>query len=267
PVMLYNRHLGLRQNFDKARAAGDPRAIELEHVVDGIKDECRRGLMQVSAVWQFFPAASQGDTVHLYEPGTDRIVASLTFPRQPGAGRLCLADYVRPVRTVSTDTTARSAAARADAGPADTAPVDTVCLLAVTAGRGIARAAVEWREQGELVRSHALQALALETAEATAEWLHSKIRAWWGFPDPPGMTMKDRFQAKYRGRRYSFGYPACPDLSQQQVLFRLLRPEDIGIELTDGFMMDPEASVSAMVFHHPACRYFDVRTDRNDGEE
>lgn len=267
PVMLYNRHLGLRQNFDKARAAGDPRAIELEHVVDGIKDECRRGLMQVSAVWQFFPAASQGDTVHLYEPGTNRIVASLTFPRQPGAGRLCLADYVRPVRTVSTDTTAGSAAARADAGPADTAPVDTVCLLAVTAGRGIARTAVKWREKGELVRSHALQALALETAEATAEWLHSKIRAWWGFPDPPGMTMKDRFQAKYRGRRYSFGYPACPDLSQQQVLFRLLRPEDIGIELTDGFMMDPEASVSAMVFHHPACRYFDARVSSDDGEE
>ncbi|MBE3577611.1 MAG: methionine synthase [Limnochordales bacterium] len=246
PVMLYNRHLGLRINFGKARAAGDARAAELERLIEEIKEECRRGLMQVSAVWQFFPAASEKETIHLYEPGTDRIIATLTFPRQPGAGGLCLADYIRP---------------------SDAAPRDTICLLAVTAGKGIARVAAEWREKGELLRSHALQALALETAEATCEWLHSKIRAWWGFPDPPGMTMKDRFQAKYRGRRYSFGYPACPDLAQQQVLFRLLRPEEIGIQLTDGFMMDPEASVSAMVFHHPACRYFDARVSSDDGEK
>jgi 5-methyltetrahydrofolate--homocysteine methyltransferase len=70
--------------------------------------------------------------------------------------------------------------------------------------------------------------------------------------------MKERFTSRYRGKRYSFGYPACPRLEDQAPLFRLLRPEEIGIELTEGFMMDPEASVSALVFHHPDAAYFTV---------
>ena len=70
--------------------------------------------------------------------------------------------------------------------------------------------------------------------------------------------MMERFQAKYRGSRYSFGYPACPRLDDQAILWELLKPQEIGVELTEGFMMDPEASVSAMVFHHPAAKYFAV---------
>ena len=81
-------------------------------------------------------------------------------------------------------------------------------------------------------------ALFVETAEGTAEWLH------------------DRFTSKYHGKRYSFGYPACPNLESQVGLFELLRPEEIGVHLTEGMMMEPEASVSAMVFHHPDCAYF-----------
>jgi 5-methyltetrahydrofolate--homocysteine methyltransferase len=72
------------------------------------------------------------------------------------------------------------------------------------------------------------------------------------------MTMKDRFAARYRGKRFSFGYPACPELDDQAALWELLDPEEIGITLTDGMMMAPEASVSAMVFHHPDARYFSV---------
>ena len=85
-----------------------------------------------------------------------------------------------------------------------------------------------------------------------------KYREDWGFPDPPSTTMHDRFTSKYRGKRYSFGYPACPNLDDQQGLWKLLRPEDIGVELTEGMMMEPEASVSALVFHHPNCAYFAV---------
>ena len=91
--------------------------------------------------------------------------------------------------------------------------------------------------------------------------MHAKIRALWGFPDSPDMTMMERFQAKYRGCRYSFGYPACPRLEDQATLWKLLNPEQIGVRLTDGFMMDPEASVSAIVFHHPAAKYFSVGVD------
>jgi 5-methyltetrahydrofolate--homocysteine methyltransferase len=108
------------------------------------------------------------------------------------------------------------------------------------------------------VYSHAIQALAIELAEAFAEKLHQDLRAWWGFPDPPEITMRDRFQAKYRGIRVSFGYPACPNLEDQAKLFALLQPEDIGVQLTEGFMMDPEASVSALVFHHPEAEYFNA---------
>ncbi len=76
------------------------------------------------------------------------------------------------------------------------------------------------------------------------------------FADPPGMTMQERFTSRYRGKRYSFGYPACPNLDDQQGIWKLLHPEDIGVQLTEGMMMEPEASVSALVFHHPDCAYF-----------
>ena len=78
------------------------------------------------------------------------------------------------------------------------------------------------------------------------------------------MTMIERFQARYRGKRYSFGYPACPRLDDQGLLWTLLNPREIGVDLTDGFMMDPESSVSAIVFHHPAATYFSVGA-RGDG--
>jgi 5-methyltetrahydrofolate--homocysteine methyltransferase len=135
---------------------------------------------------------------------------------------------------------------------------DSVALFVVGAGTGIRQCAEEYKARGEYLKSHALQALAIETAEACAEWLHRRLREDWGFPDPAETTMIDRFQARYQGKRYSFGYPACPALEDQAGIWKLLRPEDIGVQLTEGFMMDPEASVSALVFHHPDCTYFGV---------
>ena len=133
-----------------------------------------------------------------------------------------------------------------------------ICLFAVTAGEGIRELGRSLTSQGQYLESHAVQALALETAEAYAELLHAKIRGMWGFADPVDMTMTQRFQAKYRGKRYSYGYPACPELSEQDKLFSLINPGRIGIHLTDEHMMDPEASVSAIVFHHPDAKYFAV---------
>jgi 5-methyltetrahydrofolate--homocysteine methyltransferase len=114
------------------------------------------------------------------------------------------------------------------------------------------------KEEGRYVASHGIQVIALETAEATAEWLHRRVREDWGFPDPAEMTMKDRHTSRYRGKRYAFGYPACPNLADQAGLWKLLHPEDIGVELTDGYMMEPEATTSALVFHHPDCSYYSV---------
>ncbi|MDQ2977620.1 MAG: methionine synthase, partial [Acidobacteriota bacterium] len=135
---------------------------------------------------------------------------------------------------------------------------DSVALLITTAGEGIRARAEDLKVRGEYLLCHSLQALAVETAEAAAEWLHGQIRARWGFPDDPSLSMTDLFQSRYRGKRYSPGYPAWPELSDQTTVFRLLPAGQIGVELTDGSMMDPEASVSALVIHHPQARYFAV---------
>jgi 5-methyltetrahydrofolate--homocysteine methyltransferase len=136
--------------------------------------------------------------------------------------------------------------------------MDYVGMFAVVAGKNIRPEAQRMKEEGRYFESHALQAIALETAEGFAERIHQLMRDQWGFPDPADFTMKERFAAKYQGQRFSFGYPACPNLEDQARLFRLLNPGQIGLELTDGYMMEPEAAVTAIVFAHPEARYFNV---------
>ena len=241
PQMLYGRHLGLRGSYERLRAAGDPKALALEQIVREIQAECRAGSMRARAVWQFFEAEGEGNELRLYAGrGGSQPAARITFPRQAREPGLALPDFVLPARDGQRD---------------------HVALFVTTAGAGVRELAEEAKQKGEYVRSHALSALALETAEASAEWLHARLRNLWGFPDPPETTMADRLRGHYRGKRYSFGYPACPELADQAVLFRLLQPEDIGVALTDGYMMDPEASVSALVFHHPDAIYFGVGPD------
>jgi 5-methyltetrahydrofolate--homocysteine methyltransferase len=234
--MLFGRHLGFRGSFEKALAARDPRALELAAAVDEVKQECA-SYMKIGAVWQFFEAERRGNSIALFEPSANSPVHTFHFPRQRVKDKLCLSDYVLP---------------------AVKGERDHLALFVVTAGKNIREKSEEAKAAGRYLFSHALQALAIETAEACAEWLHRRIREDWGFPDSPTMTMQDRFTSRYRGKRYSFGYPACPNLEDQAGLWLLLRPEEIGVHLTDGMMMDPEASVSALVFQHPNCSYFSV---------
>jgi 5-methyltetrahydrofolate--homocysteine methyltransferase len=230
--MLYGKHLGLRGPVVRLLEEGDAKAAELREVVEALKTAAaREGLLRPHGVYQWFRARVAGETLTLLAPGGEP-AARFTFPRQPDGERLCLTDYVRDDRD------------------------DYVALFAVTCGAGVRERATAWKERGDYLRSHALQALAIECAEATAEWLHARLRTLWGFPDPPELSIADKLKAHYRGIRVSFGYPACPELADQATLWRLLRPEEIGIALTEGFMMDPEASVSALVFHHPAAKYF-----------
>ncbi len=234
PFMLYGRHLGYKGNFEKDLAAHEPKALDLFHKMEEVKQEAA-GFMKVRAVWQFFEAERDGNALHLFAPGVSSPLHTFRFGRQRRRDGLSLSDYILP---------------------AGEGRRDHLALFVVTAGEGIREKAEEWKNAGAFFKSHALQALALETAEACAEWLHRRIREDWGFPDPPSLTMHDRFTSRYRGKRYSFGYPACPNLEDQQGIWKLLRPEDIGVRLTEGMMMDPEASVSALVFHHPDCVYF-----------
>jgi 5-methyltetrahydrofolate--homocysteine methyltransferase len=234
PQMLYGKHLGLRGNVRSLLAKKDPKALELREVVQAVQAECRAGSMVARAVWQFLPAEADGNALRLYRPdGT--VAETFDLPRQHKPDGLALPDFVLP---------------------ADGGRRDHVALFVTTAGAGIRERAEQLKTEGQYLRSHVLQALALETAEAAAEWMHAKLRAMWGFADGPELTMTQRFQAKYRGKRYSFGYPACPNLEDQAGLFRLLEPARIGVSLTEGFMMEPEASVSALVFHHPDATYF-----------
>ncbi len=241
PYMLFGRHLGFRGNFEKALAERDPRALEMAGVIEEVKLECAN-YMKIGAVWQFFEAERQGNSIALFERGANSPIHTFHFQRQRIGDKLCLSDYILP---------------------AANGERDHLALFVVTAGKNIREKSEEAKAAGRYLFSHGLQALAIETAEACAEWLHRRIREDWGFPDPATLTMADRFVSRYRGKRYSFGYPACPNLEDQAGLWLLLKPEEIGVHLTEGMMMDPEASVSALVFQHPDCTYFTV----GDAEE
>jgi len=231
--MLYGKHLGLRGLVTRLLEDGDPKARELHEVVEQLQREAiADGLLHAHGIYQWFRARAAGDALTLLDPAGAEI-GRFTFPRQPAGERLGLADYVR-----------------------EDGADDYVAMFAVTCGAGVRERAEAWKQRGDYLRSHALQALAIECAEAFAEMLHARLRTLWGFPDPPETTIADKLKAHYRGLRVSFGYPACPNLADQATLWRLLEPEQIGIALTEGYMMDPEASVSALVFHHPAAKYF-----------
>lgn len=237
--MLLGHHLGLRGSVEQLLASGDKKATDLKAVVDDIMQEAvRDGIIQAHAMYRFFPAQSSGNSVIIYDPkDTSNILHTFTFPRQKVEPFLCLSDFLKPV---------------------ESGQMDYVGFMVVTAGHGVRELSTAWKDQGDYLRSHALQSVALEVAEGLAERVHHMMRDIWGFPDSAQMTMKQRHGARYQGIRVSFGYPACPDLEDQGPLFKLLQPEDIGVELTEGFMMEPEASVSAMVFSHPQAKYFNV---------
>ncbi|MBN6186840.1 methionine synthase [Aneurinibacillus sp. BA2021] len=237
--MLLGKHLGVRGNVDALLAQGDKKTTELKDIVDELLAEAKEtGLLTAHGMYRFFPAQAKGNELYIYDPEDhSRIQKTFSFPRQKEAPYLCLSDFVKPV---------------------ESGVMDYVAFLVVTAGHGVRELAEAWKEKGDYLRSHVLQALALELAEAFAERLHHILRDTWGFPDPADMTMLERFGARYQGIRVSFGYPACPNLEDQELLFDLLKPEDIGVQLTEGCMMEPEASVSALVFSHPEARYFNV---------
>jgi 5-methyltetrahydrofolate--homocysteine methyltransferase len=252
PLMLYGRHLGIRgstvrlleKKARKEAQATDPKSLKIWDAVQEVKDTYKsRPEMHPQAIYRFFKAAGQGNSIRLYDlhvngKTTATELACIELPRQRKPDGLCLSDYLAPL--------------------AHGLPRDSMAAFVVSVGQGVRAEAEALKKKGDYLKSHIIQALALESAEAYAELLHSLIRKAWGMPDSPEMTMVQRFQAKYSGKRYSFGYPACPRLDDQAILWKLLKPAEIGVELTDGFMMDPESSVSAIVFHHPGATYFSV---------
>lgn len=237
--MLLGHHLGLKGKVEALLSDKDTKALQLKDTVDSILYAAQNdGIIKAHGMYRFFPAQSSGNDVIVYDPQDhSKVLETFTFPRQDKEPYLCLADYLKSV---------------------ESGQMDYVGFLLVTAGHDINELAKEWRDKGDYLKSHALQATALEVAEGFAERIHHIMRDVWGIADRVDMTMQERFGAKYVGQRFSFGYPACPNLEDQAKLFNLLKPEDIGVELTESFMMEPEASVSAIVFAHKEARYFNV---------
>ncbi|MFH1619504.1 MAG: vitamin B12 dependent-methionine synthase activation domain-containing protein [bacterium] len=281
--MLYCRHLGLRGEPKRLFSAGDAKALELKKLVEEMKDEAAaRKLIESSAVFSFFGANSEGDSIKVFAPSGE-LLEIFPFPRRHDGKKLCLSDFTAPAppdrarRRERDGVDARDWGRRPDSvrppspelsaggtqGSPLTAPEargtqgrDYIAMFAVTCGKKPQEEAAALRKKGELVRSHLINILSIVCAEALAEAVHEDIRRMWGFPDPPGTTLKEKLRSGYRGKRFSFGYPQCPDLSNQSKLFKLLKPDELGITLTDSFMMEPEASVTALVFHHQRAEYF-----------
>jgi 5-methyltetrahydrofolate--homocysteine methyltransferase len=218
------------------------------------------GLFEPKVVYGYFPAQSDGNDVVIYESpeqsksarpepvastaAQDRLDSAprellrFTFPRQREGRRLSISDFF----------SAKSSG-----------KMDVIGLSLVTIG---AKASIETQrlfEAGEYTKYLYLHGLSVETAEALAELHHKKMREELGIANEDAPEIRDLFHQKYRGSRYSFGYPACPNLEDQTKLFVLLKPEEnVGVRLTSGFLLEPEQSTSALVVHHTGAKYFVV---------
>lgn len=239
PGMLFKRHLGFRGNTQEAEKSGDPKYRELTQIVEKVQDLLVTDeRFAISAVYGFFNAAGDGDNVIIFNSERSKEISRIRFPRQKSGWKLCASDFVAPLNS---------------------GQKDYIGIFVTSAGKGIRQKAEEFKQQGEYLLSHALQSVALESAEGLAEWLHQRMRDMWGWKDNSDWTLKKLFATRYQGIRLSFGYPACPNLEDQAKIWQLLEPDKrIGVNLTEEFMMDPEASVSALVFQHPEGRYFAV---------
>ncbi len=208
-----------------------PILTELQHEVKAA------GCFHPQAVIGFYPCNSVGDEVVLYDPeDPEREIERMRFPRQAQGRRLSIADYFLPI----------SAGRR-----------DVIGCTIVTIG---AQASVETQklfEAGDFTKYLYLHGLSVETAEALAEFVHKQARGLLRIAGGDAPKVTDLFHQKYRGSRYSFGYPACPNLEDQAKIFKLLKPEEsIGVHLTEGYHLEPEQSTNAILVHHPQAKYF-----------
>ena len=181
------------------------------------------------ALLGYFPVASDGNELVVFDPEDhEREIERLVFPRQPKHDRICLADVYRPL----------------DSGERDVAPIQ-----AVTAGPRVTELMAELERDGEFAEQLYVHGLGVQVAEGMAEWLHAVVRRELGI-------------GPAQGRRYSWGYPACPDQSEHEKVFRLLDAPKIGLSLSGGYAVEPEQSTLAIVAHHTQAVYFGMKSGK-----
>ena len=212
---------------------------EIRPIFERLKAQCRdEGILTPKVVYGYWPVQSDGQDLIVFDAEDhDREIERFTFPRQDKRKRLCISDFFKSV---------------------DSGQKDVLALTCVTMGPEVSVRAKALFEANNYTEYLYLHGLGVESAEALAELWHKRVRIELGIGGDDAPKIKDLFTQHYRGSRYSFGYPACPEMSDQEKLFRLLKPERIGCELTDNWQIDPEQSTSAIVVHHPEAKYFNV---------
>jgi 5-methyltetrahydrofolate--homocysteine methyltransferase len=207
-------------------------------VYEELKERSKRdGLLMPRVVYGYFPCQSLGNDLIVYQDDEKTERLRFTFPRQPGGKRLCLADYFAST---------------------DSGRIDVVPFHLVTVGRRASEYSQELFKADNYAEYLYFHGLSVEAAEALAEAWHKKIREELGIAENDAKELAKLFHQGYQGSRYSFGYPACPNLEDQTKLFELLDPSRIDVELTDEFMLDPEQSTSAIIVHHEEAKYFAI---------
>jgi 5-methyltetrahydrofolate--homocysteine methyltransferase len=196
-------------------------------------------ILKPQAIYGYWKCAGQGNDLILFEEDGATEAARFTLPRQPKEDGECIADLVRDISD----------------GPDRR---DVIGLQVVTVGQKASDIAREWFEENRYQDYLYLHGLSVEMAEALAEYVHKRIRAELGYAAEDERDIEKMLSQGYRGGRYSFGYPACPKLEDQEPLLRLLKAERIGVTISDEWQLHPEQSTSAIVLHHPRAKYFTV---------
>jgi len=236
--MLYQFQWGYRKDGRSLAEYREWAKDELRPVLRRILDiAIREEILVPQAAYGYWPCAAEGNDVILFDPDGGRELTRFSFPRQNKEGGLCIADFFRDVASNERD---------------------VIALQVVTMGRRASEAAREWFAENRYQDYLYLHGLSVEMAEAFAEYLHKRIRGELGFAAEEARDPEAMLAQGYRGSRYSFGYPACPNLADQQQLLALLRADEIGIALSEEDQLDPEQSTSAIVVHHPQAKYFSV---------
>jgi 5-methyltetrahydrofolate--homocysteine methyltransferase len=236
--MLYQFQWGYRKDGKTLAEYREWAKDELRPVLARILDiAVREDILVPQATYGYWPCAAEGNDVVLFGDDRSREIARFSFPRQNREGGLCIADFFRDV---------------------DNGERDVIGLQVVTMGRRASDSAREWFAQNRYQDYLYLHGLSVEMAEALAEYLHRRIRGELGFAGEEARDPDAMLAQGYRGSRYSFGYPACPNLADQRQLLELLRADEIGITLSEEDQLDPEQSTSAIVVHHPQAKYFTI---------
>jgi len=236
--MLYQFHWGYRKDGRTLAEFKSWAQKELRPTLSRITEEVLAGdILVPQAAYGYWKAAAEGNSVIIFDQGGRRELGRFDFPRQAKEGGLCIADFLRDVEDDERD---------------------VIGMQVVTMGARASEVAREWFAQNRYQDYLYLHGFSVEMAEAMAEYVHKRIRAELGFADDESRDLDGLLQQGYRGSRYSFGYPACPNLADQKLILELLRAEEIGLTLTEEFQLDPEQSTSAIVVHHPQAKYFSV---------